>query len=259
MLLDVSNLSVAYGKRTVLRDVSLSLESGEIVSLLGPNGAGKTTLIRALLGQVQATGNVQWDDKPLASWSPRDLARRVAYLPQSPSSDPGQTVLEVLRLGRAAYWKAFGIETSHDAQVVDEVAATLNLRDLFHRQMQELSGGQRQRVFVGRCLAQEPAALLLDEPSTFLDLKHQVELSELLLKLAREKKIAVLMASHDLNLAARFSDRLALLHEGTIIATGDASQVLQPELLAKVYGVAIERIEREGKPPLVFPAGEQSL
>jgi iron complex transport system ATP-binding protein len=252
-LLRASNLSFSYADRPVLREATLSLASGEIVSLLGPNGAGKTTLIRALLGHLRASGTIEWDGKRLSSWSHRALARRVAYLPQTPTSDAGQTVLEVLRLGRAAYWTAFGIETARDAQVVDEVAATLDLRDLLDRSMDELSGGQRQRVFVGRCLVQEPAAMLLDEPSTFLDLKHQVELCALLRKLSREKQIAVLMASHDLNLAAGFSDRLMLLHDGTIVATGNASEVLQPELLARVYGVPIDRIERDGKSPIVFP------
>src|SRR3954463_485400 len=160
-LLQASNLSFAYGDRAVLREVSLTLNPGEIVSLLGPNGAGKTTLIRALLGHLHANGSIEWDGKSLSSWSRRELARRVAYLPQSPTFDPGQTVLEVLRLGRAAYWSAFGIESTRDVQVVDEIAALLDLRDVLDRPMDAISGGQGQRVFVGRCLAQEPAAMLL--------------------------------------------------------------------------------------------------
>jgi iron complex transport system ATP-binding protein len=252
-LLQASNLSFRYADRPILREVSLSLSVGEIVSLLGPNGAGKTTLIRALLGHLRASGSIEWDARPLSNWSRRELARRVAYLPQNPTSDAGQTVLEVLRLGRAAYWGAFGIESPRDAQVVVEIARLLELADLLHRRMDELSGGQRQRVFVGRCLVQEPAALLLDEPSTFLDLKHQVELCQLLRKLSREKQIAVLMASHDLNLAAGFSDRMMLLHEGKIVATGSASDVLNPQLLSQVYGIGIDRIDRAGKPPVVVP------
>ena len=253
-LLRASNLSFSFGDRPILRDISLILTSAEVVALIGPNGAGKTTLIRALLGHLHASGTILWDERPLSKWSRRELARRVAYLPQAPSSDAGQTVLDVLRLGRAAYWGAFGIESPRDTQVVEEVAATLDLRDLLSRRMDELSGGQRQRVFVGRCLVQEPAAMLLDEPSTFLDLRHQVELCQLLRRLAREKQIAILMASHDLNLAAAFSDRLMLLHEGAILATGSADDVLSPGLLQKVYGVPIERIERDGKAPVVIPA-----
>jgi iron complex transport system ATP-binding protein len=256
MLLNASNISFSYADRPILRDVSLSFEPSQIVSLLGPNGAGKSTLIRTLLGDLHATGTIEWDGKALSSWSRRDLARRVAYLPQAPTSDPGTTVLDVLRLGRASYWSAFGIESERDVQVVDQVAASLGLRDLLNRSMDELSGGQRQRVFVGRCLVQEPAAMLLDEPSTFLDLKHQVELCDLLHSLAREKQIAILMASHDLNLAAGFSDRLILLHDGAVVATGSAAEVLQPALLQKVYGIPIERIDRPSNAPLVFPSIE---
>jgi iron complex transport system ATP-binding protein len=254
MLLNASKISFSYSDRPILREVSVSLACGRIVSLLGPNGAGKSTLIRTILGDLHATGTIEWDGKALSSWSRRDLARRVAYLPQTPTSDLGTTVLDVLRLGRASYWSAFGIESQRDAQVVDEVAASLGLRDLLNRSMEELSGGQRQQVFVGRCLVQEPAALLLDEPSTFLDLKHQVELCALLRSLARERQIAVLMASHDLNLAASFSDRLILLHDGAVAATGSPAEVLQPELLQKVYGVPIERIDRGASAPLVFPS-----
>jgi iron complex transport system ATP-binding protein len=252
-LLQASQLSFRYADRPILREVSLSLDAGEIVSLLGPNGAGKTTLIRALLGHLRASGNIEWDGNQLQQWSRRELAKRVAYLPQTPTADAEQTVLDVLRLGRAAYWGAFGIESVRDVQVVDEIAGLLELRELLDRPMDALSGGQRQRVFVGRCLVQEPKAMLLDEPSTFLDLRHQVELCGLLRKLAREKGIAVLMASHDLNLAAGFSDRLMLLNDGAIIAAGTASDVLRPELLGSVYGVPIERIDREGMAPVVFP------
>src|SRR5688572_29536040 len=165
-VLDAADVAFAYGDRPVLRGVSVTLSPGEVVALLGPNGSGKSTLIRVLLGQlVPAAGSVTWQEKPIASWRRRDLARLVAYLPQSPSYEPEQRVAEALRLGRAPYWGAFGIESTRDAQVVGEVARLLALEDLLARRMDELSGGQRQRVFVGRCLVQEPRALLLDEPN----------------------------------------------------------------------------------------------
>ncbi|HEX3355396.1 MAG TPA: ABC transporter ATP-binding protein [Tepidisphaeraceae bacterium] len=251
-LLEASNLSFSYGVRPVLREVGISMSSGEVVALLGPNGSGKTTLLRALLGHLHAAGSINWDRRALSSWTRRELARHVAYLPQTPTFDAGQTVLDVLRLGRAAYWTAFGIESPRDAEVVESNAKLLELTDLLGRSMDELSGGQRQRVFVGRCLVQEPAAMLLDEPSTFLDLRHQVELCDLLRRLSREKQIGVLMASHDLNLAAGYSDRLMLLHDGAIVASGSPSDVLQPELLSRVYGIDIQRIESPGNIPVVI-------
>jgi iron complex transport system ATP-binding protein len=254
-LLNVSSLQFGYSPdHPVLRDIALTLAPGEVVAVLGPNGSGKTTLIRTLLGHLHASGSIEWDGRPLSQWSRRDLARRVAYLPQTPTYDPGQTVADVLRLGRAPYWRTFGIESTHDIDVVTRVAETLDLAALLPRPLDSLSGGQRQRVFLGRCLVQEPAAMLLDEPNTFLDLKHQIELGKLLRTLAKEKNIAVLMASHDINLAGAFADRLMLLSEGKIAATGTPGEVLTPALLTEVYGVEMHRTEVGDPPrPLVYP------
>jgi iron complex transport system ATP-binding protein len=146
------------------------------------------------------------------------------------------------------------LESQRDVEIVAEVSDRLGLGDLLHRPMAELSGGQRQRVFIGRCLAQEPRALLLDEPNTYLDLKHQVELAALLRRLSREQGIAVLMASHDINLAAGMSDRLVLLHSGAIAAQGAPADVLQPQRLTEIYGVPMRRIESPcGGIPLLHP------
>jgi iron complex transport system ATP-binding protein len=253
-LLRAREITFAYAKRPVLREVSLALAAGEVMALLGPNGSGKSTLIKLLLGHLHGRGTIAWQGRELRQWRRRELARLVAYLPQSPSYDVEHRVIDVLRLGRAPYWSAFGLESEHDGEIVARVAKQLDLSDLLHRRIEELSGGQRQRVFIGRCLAQEPAALLLDEPSTFLDLRHQVELCELLRRLAREQNLAVMMASHDLNLAAAYADRLMLLSQGHVAATGSRDEVLRPELLSEVYGVALERFDRgDGLAPAVLP------
>ncbi|HEY1628955.1 MAG TPA: ABC transporter ATP-binding protein [Tepidisphaeraceae bacterium] len=220
--------------------------------MLGPNGSGKSTLIKTLLGHLSANGTIEWDGRSLRDWRRRDLARRVAYLPQTPTLQPEQRVIDVLRLGRAPYWQTFGLESPHDAEVVAGVGQMLQLNNLLDRRMDNLSGGQCQRVFIGRCLVQEPAAMLLDEPNTFLDLKHQIELTSLLRQLAVEKNIAVLMASHDLNLAAALADRVLLLKEGAIVRDGSPSDAMQPDVLSDVYEVPMQRIDRDGK-PLVFP------
>jgi iron complex transport system ATP-binding protein len=253
-LLQATHLRFAYGDRPVLADVSLTLAPGEIVALLGPNGSGKSTLLRILLGQLQSTGEIAWEERGLRSWSRRELARKVAYLAQSPVADEEQRVHEVLRTGRAPYWSAFGIESIEDAQIVHEVAGQLALIDLLDRPLSELSGGQRQLVFLARCLVQQPNALLLDEPNTFLDLRHQMELARILRTLSRQKQIGVLMASHDLNLAAAIADRLVLLHQGTVIAQGDAREVLKPQIIEEVYGVPMRLIDVDpGQPPVVVP------
>jgi iron complex transport system ATP-binding protein len=252
-LLSASNLAYSYGDQVALRDVSFSLRVGEILALAGPNGSGKSTLIKVLLGQLAASGEIAWDERPIAQWRRRELARFVAYLPQAPTHEPGQTVLDVLRLGRAPYWGAFGLESSADEAAIARVAHMLGLDSFLGRRMEQLSGGQRQRVFIGRCLAQQPKALLLDEPSTFLDLAHQVELCRLLADLARTENLAVLMASHELNVAAAFADRLMLLSNGAIAAEGTADAVLRPQVLEPVYGIAIARYQSEAGKPLVVP------
>jgi iron complex transport system ATP-binding protein len=253
-LLTATNLSFSYGDRAALRDVSLSLSAGELLAILGPNGSGKSTLIRTLLGHLSAqSGSIEWDGRPIQQWRRRELARRVAYLPQSPTADPDQTVRDVLRLGRAPYWQAFGIESARDATVVNDVAVKLQLTELLSRPISELSGGQRQRVFIGRCLAQEPAALLLDEPNTFLDLRHQVKLLRLLRTLAKEQKLAVLMASHDVNLAGAHADRMIVLDHGQVAAQGRPAEVMRAEVLAPVFEVEMETVARESGVPIVVP------
>lgn len=252
MLLTAANLTFAYTATPVVRDVSLALDAGQVIALLGPNGSGKSTLIKLLLGDLRPAGEIAWDGLAIGKWARRDLAKRIAYLPQSPTADPQSRVIDVLRLGRAAHWGAFGVESPKDAKVIAETAALLELADLLTRPIDTLSGGQRQRVFVGRCLAQQPRALLLDEPGTYLDLKHQVELLQLLRRLANEQQLAVLLASHDLNLAGQYADGLVLMHEGAIAARGDRDAVLQPELLQRVFGLPMDRITSENR-VLVFP------
>jgi iron complex transport system ATP-binding protein len=251
-LLRAQNLTFSYGDRPTLRGIDLSLCAGEVVALLGPNGSGKSTLIQSLFGHLNASGQIDWFGTSLSSWNRRELARKLAYLPQSPAYEPGQRVIDVLRLGRSPYWLAFGIESAKDEQVVESVAAQLGLTDLLNRPMAELSGGQRQRVFVGRCLVQEPAALLLDEPNTYLDLKHQVELCNLLRELATAQSIGVIMALHDLNLASTFADRVTLLNNGTVAAAGGID-VLQPDLLTAVYGLPMFRMSRPNGAAIFVP------
>ena len=252
MNLHADNVAFSYGATPVLRGVTLHVNPGEIVALLGPNGSGKSTLLRCLLGQLPATGTIFWDERPVASWPVRDLAKKVAYLAQSAGAEDEMTVSDVLRMGRAPYLRGFGVESLRDAACVNETAARLALTDLLHRPMNELSGGQQRRVLLGRCLVQEPSVLLLDEPSTFLDLRHQADLGRLLRRLARGQGLAVLMASHDINLASQFADRMPILHDGRIVADGAPASVLDPDLLSRVYGVEMTRVE-SGENVFVFP------
>jgi iron complex transport system ATP-binding protein len=243
-LLEMNRVRFTYSAAPVLEDISLKLAVGEVVALLGPNGSGKSTLIRCAIGHLRdAEGDILWGSRSVRHWRRRELARLIAYLPQAPLYEPEQRVTDVLKLGRTPYWSAFGIESSRDIEVVKKVSRMLELDDLLDRRMDQLSGGQRQMVFVGRCLVQEPRAMLLDEPNTFLDLRHQMNLCQLLKRIAQEQNIGVLMASHDLNLAGAFADRLLVLHMGRITAEGPPADVLKPDILDPVYGVAMQRIE----------------
>lgn len=234
-ILNCSDLVVRYGNVAVLDGVSVGVRAGEIVAVIGPNGSGKTTLIRAVLGFVNCAAGTA------------SVVGDVGYLPQVPTVLPGQRVGDVLLSGRPSQHHSFGIETRRDVEVVQSIAQRLELTSLLHRPIDTLSGGQRQRVFVGRALASEPKALVLDEPATFLDLKHQVELYRLLRDLCREKQLAVLIASHDLNLSAAFCDRIVVLHAGKVAADGVPRDVLRAQLLSDVYGVAMNRLEIDGQ------------
>jgi iron complex transport system ATP-binding protein len=253
MILTAKNLSFSYGRQHVLHDVSINLAAGELRTILGPNGSGKSTLLRVLLGQLPATGSVEWDARDVRTWRPRDLAKIVAYLPQSPAYEPGQTVADTLRLGRAPYLGPFGLESQSDADVIRQVAGSLALTDWLDRPLDTLSGGQRQRVFIARCLVQQPRALLLDEPSTFLDLRHQIDLWKLLKQIAVEKKIAVLAASHDLNLAGAFADQMLLLRDGVTAAAGTPAEVLRAEVLSEAFATPMDVVLRDSGPSLVVP------
>jgi iron complex transport system ATP-binding protein len=257
-LLRVEKLDFAYGGVKALSGVDLKLSAGEVIAILGPNGSGKSTLLKLLIGHLPAGGAVWLQDRPLTQWRRREVARLVAYLPQSPTWQGAQTVGNALRLGRAPYWGLLGLESVEDEKTVQAVAERLAVADLLHRRMDELSGGQRQRVLLGRCLVQQPSAMLLDEPDTFLDLKHQMELHRLLRELAVERKLGVLVASHDLNLAAMFADRVIILRQGKIAASGTPDEVLVPSVLEEVYGIAMDRIERPGRPAVLVPRNQST-
>jgi ABC-type cobalamin/Fe3+-siderophores transport system ATPase subunit len=257
-LLQANDVNFAYADKPILKGVSLSLAPGQVVALLGPNGSGKSTLLKLVLGHLHGRGSILWDGKPIGAWSRRAFARRIAYLPQTPVYDSAQKVNDVLRMGRAPYWGAFGLESEHDLLVVRQIGTLLELDDLLDRSMDQISGGQRQRVFLGRCLVQEPAAVLLDEPAAFLDLRHQVELLSLMRDLSRQKNLGVLIVSHDLNLAGVYADNLSLLSDGSIAASGPPDRVFRPELLEEVYGLPMERIARGAdRLPIVFPRLER--
>ena len=247
--LHVERVSFAYRERPVLHDVSLEVAPGERFGLLGPTGSGKSTLVRLLSGVLRpASGRVSLGERDLATVSARDLARRVAVVPQETALDFPFSVLEVVLMGRAPHLGGFGFEGDRDLEAAELAMARTGVSDLSGRFFHELSGGEKQRVVIARALAQEPELLLLDEPTTFLDIRHVVEIFELLCGLSTEQGITLVVVLHDLNLAALYLNRLAFLKAGRVLASGDTEQVLDYRTIREVYetDVYVHRNELTG-------------
>ena len=238
-ILRVEKLSVRLGNRSIVEDVNLCIESGEVVGLVGPNGSGKSTLLRAVSALVPTRGRVWLTGEPLERLDARGVALRAARVAQSPVVEPGLglSVEEVVLTGRAPHIGRFRWESRRDHDATSEAMRRTSIDALAERLIAELSGGERQRVFLARALAQQPRLLLLDEPTANLDLGHQIRVLSLVRDLARDAGLAALAAIHDLELATRFCDRLLLLHRGHIVADGPPADVLRPHRLADVYGV----------------------
>lgn len=226
-----------YGARTVLNGIDFQVEPGEWFGILGPNGGGKSTLLQAMAGvEPIDVGTVKLSGKPVGEYSRKALARQVAVLQQDALPPVGFTVQEVVEMGRYPYQNWFGDEAEDAAALVDRVIRWLKLEPLRERPVDALSGGERQRVALGKAMAQQPKLLLLDEPTTFLDIGFQLEMMDRIRLWQKECGMTVVSVLHDLNLAAQYCDRLLLLHEGVIAGIGGAGDVLQEDLLERVYG-----------------------
>ncbi|MEP6789160.1 MAG: ABC transporter ATP-binding protein [Acidobacteriota bacterium] len=239
-MLDVKDISVSYGERAVLRDVSLTLKGGEIIVLLGANGAGKTTLIRALNGTLSvSSGEINLDGQSLASISRREIARNIAVVAQENETRFPVTVLEFVLSGRFVHGNAFGWESETDVEFAGKALADCDLDDYSTRLMNHLSGGERQRVVLARAIATNARILLLDEPTANLDLAHQAMMFRLVRERCRESNYSAIVITHDLNLAAEFADEIVMLKNGRIAAKGSPAEVLTAENVADVFGVKV--------------------
>lgn len=255
-LMTAREVYAGYGKRSVLHNISLSIRTGEIVSLLGPNGSGKSTLLKALIGLIPTQqGDIALWGSTLRSLSARQIARKLAFVTQGAQAPVGFTVEELVSQGRFPHRDAFFLmRPSRHHQAVERALTHTALRSLRHRPVTQLSGGERQRVWLAMAIAQEPQVLLLDEPMTYLDITHQLDVLELVGQLNRDRGVTVFMALHDLNFAARFSHRVIVLSEGTIAAQGPPQQVLTPELCAEVFGVSMTFARVPGvSAPVLYP------
>jgi len=253
-MLKIQSLSVSYGSCQILHEVSLDVQSGEVLALIGPNGAGKSTLVRAASGVIPYTGHVHTNGDDFAALEPIKRARYIATVPQAVSMPPAFTVWETVLLGRTPYLGFLGQPSQKDEEIARQSLQRVSALPFMDRRVGELSGGEQQRILLARALCQSTPILLLDEPTAHLDLQYQVSLLELVTELAHKDNLAVLIALHDLNLAAHYADRIALMVAGKIKAMGKPKEVLTPELIADAYCLPVQVVHHPFlDAPLVLP------
>ena len=255
MRLEIRNLSFYFGRRLILGDISFAIPAGAVVSLVGPNGSGKTTLLRCIVGSLDfQSGLISVDGQRIYGKNSREIADRIGYVPQMEINGFPATVFDTVLLGRRPYihWNP----SDHDLDVVSETLVLLDLEEFALRDITELSGGEKQKVLIARAIAREPEMLVLDEPTASLDLKHQLEILELINRLTRQNGISVIMAMHDLNLAAMYSDRIVMIKQGGILGDGPPKELMTVENIRLLYGVDVSVTEECGIPQIVLPPGK---
>lgn len=256
--LDVRGLTVRYSRREVVQSFDAAVAPGEWLCLIGPNGAGKSSILRSIAGLVPSEGALEINGRSIRGLPSRERARHLAYVPQSPVLPDDMTAFEYVMLGRNPFIATFRSESRHDRTVVGDVLEQLDLARFRDRLLGALSGGERQRLVIARALAQEAPVLLLDEPTSALDIGHQQQALNLVDGLRRKHGLTVISAMHDLTLAGLYSDRLALLHEGLLVAQGSAAEVLRPETLAEFYNVSVTVHHADDGTVIVVPVRQLS-
>ena len=251
-IVQLDRVSVRVGSTTLIHEVTAGVAGGSWCTIIGPNGAGKTSLVGAITGlRRAASGTVRIDGRDVATLRERERARLVAYVPQHPELPAGMAVEEYVMLGRVAFHGVLRAPSSHDRDVVDDVLARMELTDFRGRDGASLSGGERQRMVLARALAQSTKVVVLDEPITGLDVRHQMDVLELLSKEVVECGLTVIATLHDLTLAGLFTDRLILLHQGRVVDDGPASDVLRSPELARCYGTTLRVVDVDGRDVVV--------
>ncbi len=236
--IQAEHVNLFFGDKQALFDVSWRVGTGEIATLIGPNGCGKSTLLRAMTGNLPfQQGKVHVASEELGKVAAKELAKQVAFLPQTPELPRDMLVEELVYCGRFPHQNWWKNTAEEDRIAVDRALQVTKTEGLRHRVVASLSGGERQRVWIAMALAQEPKILILDEPTTYLDINHQLEVLELLQRLNREEGLTVLMVLHELNQAAQYSDRVAVMEKGHLVMEGTPKEVFTEQLLADVFHV----------------------
>ena len=239
--LHTDSLSISYGDSLIVKNLSVEIPDKKITTIIGPNGCGKSTLLKAITRIIsRKSGTVILDGKDILQETTKTLAKKIAILPQTPEGTNGLTVGELVSYGRFPYQNSFGRLTKKDYEVINWALDVTGVKEFKFRSIDSLSGGQRQRVWIAMALAQETEIIFLDEPTTYLDMAHQLEVLELLQKLNREQERTVVMVLHDLNQAARFADYIIALKDGEIVKAGSCEEVINKDVLKKVFNIDAE-------------------
>ena len=247
MQVEADSVSFSYKEKRVLESITQGFDKGEVVSIIGPNGVGKSTFLHCLNRLLTPSeGKVLVDGKGVDEFSLKDLAKEMGYVPYSPASNFPLSVVDMVIMGRHPYSRIGS--TKDDLKAVHSVLERLDIDELAFRPFTELSAGQRQKVMIARGLVQEPKVLLLDEPTANLDIKHQMEVAGLLKELSENSGLSVIMVSHELNIAAKYSDRMVLLHQGRVFRSGRPWEVITAENIREVYSVDADVVDHGGRP-----------
>ncbi len=257
-IVQAQGVHLSYDGKTVLAGLDLEVFPGEVVGLVGPNGSGKSTFLRIAAGTLQAErGRVLLNGAEVALLRPRDRAKLVAVVQQSPAVPPGFTAMDVVLMGRNPYLGLLQWESKSDYQKCQAVMELTETWEFADRLVSTLSGGELQRVFIARALAQETPVLLLDEPTAHLDISYQTSVLDIINKVRKQTEVTVLVAMHDLTLAAQYCSRIAALYQGNVLALGEPREVLTTEVVSKVFGVQVSIVEHPvHKTPVVLPLGQ---
>lgn len=258
--LEAAGLRVGYGERTVIEGLDLTVQTGVITALIGPNASGKSTLLGALARLLTpSAGSVLLDGADIRATPTRQVARRLGVLPQGPVAPDGITVAELVRRGRHPH-RRFGVRQTEDDRIVVAALLRAGVAELADRGLDTLSGGQRQRVWIAMALAQQTPVLLLDEPTSYLDIAHQVEVLDLLVDLQRDEGKTIVIVLHDLNQAAHYAQTVVVLSDGAVVAAGSPSEVITEPRIEEVFGVPNRVIaDPDTGSPLVLPRGRHDL
>ena len=236
--ISVKNLSVAYEENIIIDNMNLTIPKGKISIIIGANGCGKSTLLKSIARVIKAkSGEIYINEKNIKSQKEKYIATQVAFLPQGPVCPSGITVKELVAFGRFPHQKIIGGLNTHDKEIIDWAIEETGLKEFAHREVENLSGGQRQRAWIAMTLAQETEIIMLDEPTTYLDMSYQLEVLQVLEKLNKEKNITIVMVLHELNNACRFASNIIGLKKGKIICEGTPMEAITKENLREIYGI----------------------